>query len=281
MLAVAAAWLVFSSCAAAQSPFGISLAGPVSVPLGREREIIGINLNLLHGVAKSVIGIEVGLINVIREQGRVLQVGGLYNEANHDFTGIQIAGGINTTDGSTYALHVAGLYNKHEKGAAHGLQLAVANHIASTASFHGLQIAALANGPMGDFTGIQLSFLFNTTGVILPTETSSGLLYCGVFTRGLQIAPFNFTAGLRGMQLGAVNGAFEDVSGLQLAALINFAKDVSGLQLATLLNAAEDVDGVQIGIFNVARRLTGLQIGAINVAYGNAFPFFPGINMGF
>lgn len=99
----------------------------------------------------------------------------------------------------------------------------------------GLDLGLLATGTSGDFSGIQLAFVYNRVDGTM---------------RGVQAAAFNFSDRVRGVQIGLLNGA----------------TSVSGVQIG-LFNATRTLSGVQIGLGNYVEESPVPFLPIVNVCF--------------
>lgn len=162
--------------------------------------------------------------------------------------------------------HPIGIRLQHQGHSLLGLGLWT-----QTEQLRGISLAGVMNDHKGNGAGLMLSGLMNRSS----REST--------FT-GVSIAPLlNGSRGdFRGLQIGAINGAFHgrglvqigaisgtgDLAGVQLSSFVNLSTGkASGLQLGAV-NVAGSARGlVQLGGINaVASELRGVQIGAYNYA---------------
>lgn len=155
---------------------------------------------------------------------------------------------------------------------------------------HGFVLSGLGAYTRNNAYGIQIGGLLNRIGYdpnrwgIWPSDLTSGnyqggwgggLAIAGIGNTayaydGMQIAFANRTAILRGVQLGAMNGAEISGQGLQLG-FFNSGGNISGLQFG-MVNMGDTVKGLQLGVVNEARGRSGLQMGMINMSPHNDWP---------
>ncbi|MBB4036916.1 hypothetical protein GGR21_002830 [Dysgonomonas hofstadii] len=126
--------------------------------------------------------------------------------------------------------------------------------------------------------GVQIGGLLNYVEKKAEGITIAGLYNRVEDSRGLQIAFFNKSTYMTGVQIGGFNHVDIEGSGLQIG-FGNFSMDHSshkvkfnGMQIAVLGNEADTLNGIQIGLYNSARHLRGLQIGLLNISNNNKFP---------
>jgi hypothetical protein len=131
--------------------------------------------------------------------------------------GLQAAGVFAMEASDLWGIQASGLFAYASRG--HGMQ--VAGLIGGMRSFEGLQLSGALSVAKERGVGIQVAGLVNSS----PVEHV-----------GLQVAPVNLGAWVRGVQLG----------------LVNRADSVTGVQLG-LVNLADNGDGVRLGLVNLAR----------------------------
>lgn len=171
------------------SPFQFSIYSPLQL-IGKDKDIAGLRLTLLHGKNVDVSGIDLGL--------------GV-NSSDH-LTGIQISGVANYSY-STEGIQIGGLGN--EVDYLSGIQIAgISNLVRNDAV--GIQIALAASMVNGTMKGVQISGLNNWL-----SPTSSSVI-------GMQIGLFNYAGNVKGVQIGIIN-ACENLSGIQIG-ILNYIK---------------------------------------------------------
>lgn len=142
--------------------------------------------NLLVGYSKGVRVAEIGgLMNIDDGSVKGFQISGLGNIVSENVSGFQVAGIMNFNNERTNGFQIAGIYNE--------------THV-----MNGFQIAGIVNRSMRYVRGMQIS------GIVNRTDTASGLQWSGLinnseYTRGVQIAPFNFSRKMKGVQFGVFN----------------------------------------------------------------------------
>lgn len=218
------------------------------------------SFNLFGGVSGQTRGLEIGgITNVNTQSARWLQLAGLANivginayqnmptsaqfEAvkagfNADMMGVQIAGILNFVRDRGRGAQVAGAFNFIGKDAK------------------GLQIAGIGNGTGGIHFGWQLAGIYNLSVKGSNVQTALLTNLSGHEIRILQLATFNHTKRLLGIQIG----------------LINSARETTGLQVG-LINRGGKAQGTQIGLINLYRK------GPYKENSGNNSPFGL-VNMG-
>ena len=168
--------IVGTTCFASVTPLSLGLVSPVQFP-PQDYTITGARLSLLYGNHSNLYGLDLGLVGNITQQ---------------NFVGIGLAGGFNTTLGTTriIGLQAAGVGNFNTKKlSVYGVQLALfTNYNMGEAEVFGLQLSA-AN--LSDFTtiyGLQAG-LYNKAKVVY----------------GFQIGLVNVASSLHGVQIGLLN----------------------------------------------------------------------------
>ncbi|MBQ9727054.1 MAG: hypothetical protein IJV65_06075 [Kiritimatiellae bacterium] len=99
----------------------------------------------------------------------------------------------------------------------------------------GLDLALLATGATGDFSGVQAAPFYNRVDGTM---------------RGVQVAAFNFAESVRGVQIGLLNGA----------------TSVSGVQIG-FFNSTRTLSGVQIGLGNYVQESAVPFLPILNVRF--------------
>jgi len=139
-----------------------------------------------------------------------------------------------------------------------------------------------------DFTGLQLSYLYNSSDNITGCQGVPIFNYAKDVS-GVQIALLvnnahdvcfwqsaplaNIADNLSGYQGGFSNTVHEEMTGWQSSLAINTANKMSGLQTSWLLNRTNFLYGIQLGAINWARDIEGLQIGFVNINKNRILPF--------
>ena len=96
----------------------------LSVFLGRNRDVTGLDLGLANSTTGNFSGFGAGLVNFVDGDGSALQVG-CVNSCNGYFSGIQLSGFLNHVGGDSNALQVGPI--NVVKGTQGGLQIGVIN----------------------------------------------------------------------------------------------------------------------------------------------------------
>ena len=167
-----------------EQPFGFAVMPKVETP-DETWDVVFFRLNLFVGSHRCVYGFDLGILG---------------NMANHEMSGLEIAGLFNNIGMSEGALQIAGILNHADW------------------NFSGLQLAAGFNWTEGAFSGLGIS-LANKVGRL----------------SGVQIGAFNFAEKGSGLQIGAVNFS-EQLEGFQIG-LININRD-SSVPVFPVLNFA-------------------------------------------
>ncbi|MDH4227826.1 MAG: hypothetical protein OEV59_08805 [Deltaproteobacteria bacterium] len=183
-----------------------------------------------------------------------------------------------------------GLPNSVNHGTV-GLQLAPFMNYSLGTSV-AIQIAAVANVAKQNFSGIQISPIYNLTmndkdkTSLTSICAQAGLANNCTARQSLQFGVGNFTTAKNTLQISALaNIAWTKdtgTNGIQFGGLIfNYADSVRGAQIGGILNlASSSLDGLQVGLINKVffnsvgtkqkdapnGRLTGMQLGIINMA---------------
>ena len=182
------------------SPLALSLVPAFEFPC-KGADVYGIRLNLIGGSHHDITGVDVGSI---------------FNSVSNCLDGVQIAGLVNASQG-TSGMQFAGLLN-------------VAHFIAGMQCAGGINFA-------GESDGIQAAGLGNITLKMRGCQIAAGGGNCAVLGKGCQLAGWvNLTDKFEGVQLGA----------------INIGKDVGGVQIG-VVNVAITMSGCQIGLCNVIK----------------------------
>ncbi|EMF81340.1 putative lipoprotein [Leptospira weilii serovar Topaz str. LT2116] len=155
----------------------------VRIPVKTETEVF--HANLLHGEVKNLYGINLGIVNVIKERLIGLQVGGA-----------------NYSEGKTYAAQVGLIYNAAKKG-GFIIQVGVSNKVQNDGA--GLQ-AGLYN--KGENKGLYI-----TAGVYNQGGSGANVGVVNDEGLGLNVGGFNYGYGVnvgvvnsgKGLSIGALN----------------------------------------------------------------------------
>jgi hypothetical protein len=273
-LAIFAAVVAFAPEAAladgrVRGPVGLSIFPPLEIFHGKDTTVVGASVNVFYGRSRAVYGVELGLVNTVREDVGLLQVAVLVNQAG----------------GGCYGVCAAGLGNMH--GKVVGAQLGLFGNDAGSIPF-GFQVGLLNVIRRDAGLAVQIG-VANTNNrrledILAAMSAKKGdvitvHLFAGA-QRGLQIGMVNTSDDYRGLRLGLLFNGGKHGKGIALAALGNVQDSWTGIQ-AGLWNHAGTMRGLQVGVINTARVLKGVQIGAINVATKNALPFTILVNVGF
>jgi len=140
----------------------------------------------------------------------------------------------------------------------------------SSENQYGLVIGTLGNIIENKAYGIQIAGLVNRVD-----SQGKGLAVAGFLNKyeshiGIQIAFFNSTQKMRGIQIG--NNYSADMKGVQIGAS-NYSADMRGAQIG-LYNENEELQmlkAFQIGLINTTK--SGFQIGLVNISENNQYPF--------
>ncbi|MGE4132158.1 MAG: hypothetical protein AB7F86_11010 [Bdellovibrionales bacterium] len=162
---------------AAVSPVSFGIAPPVQFPPS-DFTVTGVRVSALWGRHRNIYGIDIG---------------GIGNITDGDFTGLAIAGGFNLTHQTTNAI---------------GMQAAgFGNFNTNKATVTGIQLAGIINKNDAEsaVNGVQFAL------VNMAEHTT---------IRGLQVGVYNRAGSVYGLQLGLVNRC-DNLHGLQIG-LINF-----------------------------------------------------------
>jgi len=187
---------------------------------------------MMIGNGYSLKGVQIGLLNFLKEDVQGAQVAGIFNLIGGENKGSQLAGIFNLSKGST-AYQGAGIFNLSDD------------------SIKGAQTAGIFNISKGDLKGIQASGIFNIT-----KKEGKGTQLAGIF---------NINEGyFDGFQASGIFNTSKGHKGIQ-ASLVNITEDIRGLQMG-LVNIGKDVEGVQLGLVNINNEIKGLPIGLINIS---------------
>lgn len=198
------------SCSLPFSPVGIGLAAPVQIPWTCS-DVYGLRIGGLLGVESEVIGLDIGLVEVTKE----------------DFTGLQLSG-FSWTGGDALLFGLSAVANV-TKGSAIGLSVSACNVV------------------YGDFTGLAAG-LVNVDAALCGAQIAA-VNWNRFASAGAQIGLYNRNCDcFSGCAVSAVSFS-KDFTGLQLG-VINSADKAAGLQLG-VINACEEMTGVQIGFINL------------------------------
>lgn len=229
-------------------------------------QLKGLSINIFGETAKS--------------SSKGIQIAGLYNVVNGDFTGIQIGGITNVNAGRLKGLDaslmmnilgdrssgiaIAGLGNITGRDFT-GLAISGLTTIASD-GFKGISISGLGSITSGRHSGVNISGLLNVTGM-----GSEGILLSGIGNiatgsyHGLNIGGVATVTGgdLYGLQLSSLgNITFGEMKGAQIGA-VNVAAKGKGLQFGLINYYQDDFDGLQLGLINLnPRTRTEVMIGS-------------------
>ena len=197
----------------------------------------GIGLNLLSSVVgRDMHGAQISLLtNMTGGEANGLQLAGIVNVTGGDTKGLTTAGLVNINGGSSNGLLLSGLANING-GATRGIILSGLMNISGEGStglhlsglanlsgkeYRGLTLSGLMNIASEDVRGVQLAGIANVTAeahdgaqVSLLGNVTGGTL------RGLQLAPANVAARVKGVQIGLFNYYKDTLDGFQLG-LVN------------------------------------------------------------
>jgi hypothetical protein len=140
---------------------------------------------------------------------------------------------------------------------------------------YGFDVGAIGNITEGDFGGVAVSGVFNTTR---GTTTVLGLQAAG---------GANINSGklhVLGVQVAGLfnsNSAEASIIGVNVAG-VNLSPHavIGGFQVG-VYNRAHEVFGFQIGVVNETDLLHGFQIGVVNINHQGLFAVSPALNVGF
>ena len=237
-----------------------------------------ISIHLIDSVYR-VKGFELGIVNLVDENVRGVQIGsvmslvggsmygfqgsGILNLSDGNFKGAQTAGVFNLSGGNVSFFQSAGIFNM-VGGNMSGLQFGgIFNTIDK--NMKGFQAAGVFNAADGESRSFQAAGVFNTAGQM------NGLQIAGVFnaadseSHALQIGGvFNNSDQFYGMQIAGLFNACNTMHGAQIGT-VNVSGNTKGLQ-AGVLNIGGDTAGVQIGLVNIAKEMNGLAFGLVNIS---------------
>lgn len=181
------------------SPIALSLVRSCQIP-SEGCNILGLRLGLFQGVHRSLAGLDVCLFSAETDGSLAgLQVAGFSTETRAPSLGIQAAGFFNRSASFT-GIQIAGLANRTE-GGFRGIQVAaIANFGENLRQMTGLQIALHNTAEMVE--GMQLGLVNFATGVV---GGQIGLYNRAEIVRGFQIGFANACSVLQGIQIGVGN----------------------------------------------------------------------------
>ena len=267
------------------------------------RVVHDLSLNII-GSSYRVEGLDLGLVNIVREDVKGAQIAGLAGFIGDDLYGGQVSGLFNINGGRIFGAQIAGVFNI-ASGRIYGAQASGVFNLAggnvqsaqiagvlnvASGSVYGAQVGGVLNTADGPVNGAQVGGVFN-----VANGSINGAQVGGVFNiadgavYGAQVAGvFNVSDGnINGVKLagvfdvnsGTINGlqgagvfSFNDgdVHGVQLGSIFNVAENISGAQIG-LLNIGANVYGTQIGLINISERMYGVPIGLINISGNGLF----------
>ena len=144
------------------TPFALSLLPSLEVP-GQKWSVYGLRINLLAGRHRDVAGFDVGVLgNITVEDFDGVQAAGLWNSIGNSDGAVQIAGIINRCDRDFTGLQITGFASIVE-GTCEGAQIGLFNR---TSDLSGLQLGLYNNIDRG--SGVQI-------GLINAARTLDGL----------------------------------------------------------------------------------------------------------
>lgn len=194
------------------TPCQIGIADPLVIP-GMGYDVAGLRFSLFYGSSRSLAGLDLGLVGLIREDMSGLSLGG-FNWVDGKVRGVQL-GLLGNVDGFDMSgVQFALGFNSCRSGAT-GLQVSLVN---CAGNIQGVQIGAV-NWDNSYSTGLQLG-LANVDGSEF---------------HGASAALVNCTESFYGLQFGALNVATKTGCGVQFG----------------LFNAADRFTGLQIGLLNL------------------------------
>ncbi len=201
------------------------------------------------GNGHSLDGVQIGLLNFIKEDVKGAQISPVFNMIEGENNGAQIAGIFNISNGSN-AYQGSGIFNISDNNMK-GVQTAGIFNIAAGYT-DGVQASGIFNISSGKMNGVQGAGIFN-----INEKEGNGVQLAGIFNNsegffdGFQVSGiFNRSGGHKGFQTSLVNIS-EDVEGLQIG-LVNYGRNVKGVQVG-LININRDIEGVPIGLINISR----------------------------
>lgn len=116
-----------------------------------------------------------------------------------------------------------------------GLNLSASGTVCSDCLVNGISL-----GGIGNYVHGSNGIIFSLMGNIVENQN------------GLELAMFNLSHKMNGVQVGVGNEAF-DSKGVQIGILSNHSKKARGLQIA-LFNKSNDFRGLQLGLWNVNQK---------------------------
>ncbi len=210
---------------------------------------------------------------------------GTYITIDTDLLGAAVDWIGSRVEGKMWGAQIGGIYNRAD-GDVRGLQVALYKNVTTGPRARGIQAAVFKNESLADFTGLQVALFVNETSGL----TAQGVFVSAMtnwndaeLTRGIEVSLANLTSGtFQGLQIGGVN-VVNDNAKVDRPHLDEYTPygDITGVQVG-LINIGGWVKGAQLGVINYARTLSGIQLGVLNFTSGNhSLRFLPGINPGF
>jgi hypothetical protein len=224
----------------------------------------------LNAVGGSLHGFQIAQTNVVSDDVRGVQLGGVLGVAGGHVRGMQCAGIFNIAGGGLDGWQLAGIFGV-TGGSTKGAQLAGIFN-ATADSVRGGQGAGIFNVAGGSVTGGQGAGIFNAAGGDVRGGQGAGIYNAawGKVEGGQGAGVFNVNAGgLKGGQgAGVFNAVWGDVKGGQGAGIFNVAVgEVRGAQAAGIFNASLGLRGLQVApILNITGKANGYQIGLVNLS---------------
>lgn len=201
------------------------------------------SFNILAGFTQEVKRLEVGgILNIVRENVKSVQLSGVGNIVGGSTKGLQAAGTFNIVRGNVEKVQLGGIFNI-VGGSVTGFQAGGTFNVCNT--IKGLQLAGNINFST-KFDGAQIVGIWNESRV------GEGLQLAGII---------NTTRELTGVQVAGIANIAKNMDGPQVAGIINYSRNIKGTQVAGIINNANYFDGYQVGFINIADSCKGLPFG--------------------
>lgn len=245
-----------------------------------------ISINLTVGYCQEIRMAEFGMVNIVRDNVRFVQLGYFGNIVGGHMQGYQASSIFNISN-SLLGVQNSGFFNICQK--VHGAQLA--SIFNKSDNLKGLQMAGMGNkstsvegaqvAGLGNITdtinGVQAAGIFNRAenafcpqiaGFVNIAENNNKAQIAGFVnvadTARNQIAGFVNVSKSSNVQIAGILNVSDKENDLQIAGSMNIGGEIKGLQLSGLINIADKVTGTQVGIINIADSCTGVSIGIFN-----------------
>ena len=244
----------------------------------------------VNATGESLHGFQIAQVNVVSENLRGAQIGGVLGVTGGDMRGLQLSGVFNVTGENLNGWQGAGVFNVAGAGTRGGQAAGIFNITGDSVtggqgagifniagdSVTGGQGAGIFNIAGRGVTGGQGAGIFNLSGGRVTGGQGAGIFNVagGGLTGGQGAAIFNAAWGqVKGVQgAGIFNATGGEVRGVQAAGIFNAAWKLRGFQVAPIVNVAGKVDGYQIGLINLSDEYeSGVPIGLVNISRKGSF----------